>query len=107
MKQNKAIGLGICSYFIGKKSQSCYFREPIGHMEKPAVTQTGEVGEGEMLAPPLWQESWSGVLRARKLALLFTGCSTQKSGPCTSPKLHSRADPGDKGTDEPASRLCV
>lgn len=46
-----------------------------------------------LLLPLLW---W-----ARELTFPFTSCSTQESGPCTSPRQHSRTDPIGRGSDEP------
>ena len=53
------------------------------------------------------QESWPGsgeVLRAGEQALALTSCSTQESGPCTSPGQHSGADPSGMGVSELAPR---
>jgi hypothetical protein len=44
------------------------------------------------------------VMRAGELALPLTGCSTQKSGPCTLPEGNSRAASTGMGKSELAHR---
>lgn len=45
------------------------------------------------------------VIRAGELALPLTTCSTWESGPCTSPRRHSRADLSGRGSGETALRV--
>lgn len=41
-----------------------------------------------------------GIMKADDLALPFPSCSTQETGPCTSPGQYTRAGADSKGTDE-------
>ena len=57
------------------------------------------------LPPPAVSKAVYWVMGLGELALLLTSCTTQESRPCTLPGQHSRADPGDRGTGEPALRM--
>lgn len=55
----------------------------------------------------IWAAAWDhiDVYGLSRAGLVLAGCSTQESGPCTTPGKHSRAGPG--GREHRQARLRV